>query len=277
MRYRSGNARLLPAGQASPPLLPGPLPHLSVIIPASDASYTRRLASSLPAIRAQPTAGEIILVWMSKDPAPADLLRLCRKHDVWVIPAQPDKGPFCLSRARNIGGQRASCEGLAFVDADVILDPDLLATAAHELSRGDAFVTALTCTMKEGQHPGEHLLRPGPFSKFAGTLPVVACGFGGFLAVKREHYREIGGYDEKFVGWSSEDNDFVDRLVWWDLEHINLSEKYGLVAVHQWHPRTNYEATDHHANRERYWSGCTIARNPDGCGRIKLRRAGDGL
>ena len=34
---------------------------------------------------------------------------------------------------------------------------------------------------------------------------------GGTIALEREAYFEIGGYDECFVGWGGEDNEFFQR------------------------------------------------------------------
>lgn len=47
----------------------------------------------------------------------------------------------------------------------------------------------------------------------AGGLPstIVQNLQGGSIAVRRESYEAIGGFDDEFVGWGGEDNDFWDR------------------------------------------------------------------
>jgi len=53
---------------------------------------------------------------------------------------------------------------------------------------------------------------------------------GGSIAIARDKYWQIGGFDEAFIGWGGEDNEFWERAqtlkVW----------NYGyLPMVHLWH------------------------------------------
>lgn len=54
-----------------------------------------------------------------------------------------------------------------------------------------------------------------------------------FLAVKREAYIEIGGYDEDFRGLAYDDADFVDRLVDSGFKYVQTEGK----VVHLWHSK----------------------------------------
>ncbi|MBK1645080.1 hypothetical protein CKO25_10530 [Thiocapsa imhoffii] len=58
---------------------------------------------------------------------------------------------------------------------------------------------------------------------------------GGTLAIRRDAYFGIGGFDERFVDWGGEDNEFFDRCL--TLRHC----RYGYVPfVHLWHrPQEN--------------------------------------
>ena len=54
---------------------------------------------------------------------------------------------------------------------------------------------------------------------------------GGSLAVARSAFFEIGGYDESFVGWGGEDNEFWERA-----QTRRVWSSYGyLPIVHLWH------------------------------------------
>lgn len=54
---------------------------------------------------------------------------------------------------------------------------------------------------------------------------------GGTLAITRRAYWQIGGFDERFVGWSGEDREFFDRCL------ALKGYRYGyLPFVHLWHP-----------------------------------------
>ena len=55
---------------------------------------------------------------------------------------------------------------------------------------------------------------------------------GGSIAARRDAYFAIGGFDEEFVGWGGEDNDFWDRA-----ETTGKAYRYGyLPLIHQHHP-----------------------------------------
>jgi hypothetical protein len=54
---------------------------------------------------------------------------------------------------------------------------------------------------------------------------------GGTIAVRRDAFFDLGGYDEAFVGWGGEDNEFFDRCA--AVKHL----RFGFVPfVHLWHP-----------------------------------------
>lgn len=53
---------------------------------------------------------------------------------------------------------------------------------------------------------------------------------GGSVAIRREAYEAIGGFDESFVGWGGEDNEFWDRA-----ETLRASTFGYLPIFHLWH------------------------------------------
>lgn len=57
---------------------------------------------------------------------------------------------------------------------------------------------------------------------------------GGTLAIKKDAFFKIGGYDERFVGWGGEDNEFFDRC------SVLECYTYGYIPfVHLWHAPQN--------------------------------------
>ena len=55
---------------------------------------------------------------------------------------------------------------------------------------------------------------------------------GGSIAARRDAYFAIGGFDEEFVGWGGEDNDFWDRA-----ETTGKAYRFGyLPLIHRFHP-----------------------------------------
>jgi len=54
-----------------------------------------------------------------------------------------------------------------------------------------------------------------------------------FMAMKRNAFIDIGGYDEDFTGTDFDDNDFVDRLIKNGCNHVETPAK----IIHLWHNR----------------------------------------
>ena len=248
--YRSCRVPHFPAAEPAPlPVLEQPV-QVTVTVPATGSRYAKRLEACFEAIWSQrglPEGSEVetLLVWQSAEDPPAG---------VQVVIAQPDPGPFCLARARNIGARGAAHDLIVFTDADIMLHPETLVRAVARVRTRDCFVTCLTRMLPEGREAAH----------------IAAHGYGGFLLVSREDFFEIGGYDEEYVGWGVEDNDLVDRLVWYGLEHVCLTETDGIVVEHQWHPEGTRNRTLLEKNRKRYWSMDSILRNRDGWGELSF-------
>jgi predicted glycosyltransferase involved in capsule biosynthesis len=57
------------------------------------------------------------------------------------------------------------------------------------------------------------------------------------LAMWRQDFLAVNGFDESFVGWGFEDSDLVIRLM---RNHILCkSGKFGLSVMHLWHPEAS--------------------------------------
>ena len=95
-----------------------------------------------------------------------------------------DRPFFNLAHARNLGIDAARAPWLLMVDADVIVAAELLEVLRAQLQLGSYLL------------PKD---RPRQLM--------------GFLAVGRAALEAVGGYDEAFQGYGSEDHDLIDRLV----------------------------------------------------------------
>lgn len=70
--------------------------------------------------------------------------------------------------------------------------------------------------------------------------PDIVCGYNSFriagasgrIAILREHFNKLRGYDEKFIGWGFEDIQFRDRAVEMGLELIDIPMKFIDVIKH---------------------------------------------
>lgn len=69
-----------------------------------------------------------------------------------------------------------------------------------------------------------------------------------FMAMSKEKYLHIGGYDEDFIGYCFDDNDFVDKLEEDNSEIIKINKR----IIHLYHPR-NAKYRKGLENRNELW------------------------
>lgn len=107
----------------------------------------------------------------------------------------PGESHFNVSKARNAGFAQSDAEWIGFIDADILLRPGFMAGMTPLLS------------------PRHYLMADVHRGDLMGTC---------FLA--REVVKEVGGYDEAFQGWGTEDRDFWERLDRRGLSRVSFPE-----------------------------------------------------
>ena len=70
--------------------------------------------------------------------------------------------------------------------------------------------------------------------------PLINVKYPFFLAMKRDEFVGIGGYDEDFKGTDYDDQDFIERLEANGCSHVETDA----LAIHLWHPRLNRGISD---------------------------------
>jgi N-terminal domain of galactosyltransferase len=215
-------------------------PALSFIIGHRGKERLPHLLATLQSIAAQRDATfECIVVEQSMSPEIRDQL------PGWVryvhTPLPYSEMPYSRSWAFNVGARAAQAEALVLHDNDMLVPIDYAKEILGRIEDGyevinlKRFIFYLTETHSVGVLDGtEHLEQRAP------EVVVQNLEAGGSVAITREAYFAIGGFDESFVGWGGEDNEF------WERASTRRVWPYAyLPIVHLWHaPQTGKVTSD---------------------------------
>lgn len=134
------------------------------------------------------------------------------------------------SWAFNQGARAATGEILVFHDGDIICPVDYAMHLVRDTEQyGAASIQRFLFNLTQSQT--EAIFRTGTWPEQIIPQRVRQNWEGGTIAVRRKAFIDLGGYDEAFVGWGGEDNEFFDRCR--EVGHL----RYGFVPfIHLWHP-----------------------------------------
>ena len=188
-----------------PPLPVGPLPPVSVLIPARNEA--RSIGPAVEAALA--SAGvelEVVVLDDHSEDGTADIVRAIGKRDgrVRVESAPPLPADWCgKQHACHVLAGLAAHPALVFVDADVRLAPDGLARCVAFLERSGADLVSGVPRQETGTFL-ERLLIPLIHFLLLGFLPLwlmrrsrragYAAGCGQLFAARRDAYQKAGGH-----------------------------------------------------------------------------------
>lgn len=141
---------------------------------------------------------EIIVTDDSKQNGELDLLK--KEYPFVDFIAGPQKGP---ASNRNHGATQAKGDWLVFIDDDCLPDRDLLATYLKEINKGiykgiEGYINA--------DRSKERFDEQSPLNLTGG------CFWSCNIAVEKDVFNAIGGFDEGFPFAALEDTDFYERL-----------------------------------------------------------------
>lgn len=223
-----GPSRVLVPGNRYDLLPVGPKPSVTVVV--THYEQPRQLARVLAALRSQ-TFGPLDVVvaddGSAQPPVVPAGVRLVRQEDLG----------FRAAAARNLGAADSTSDVLLFLDADTVPEPgyvaalvrraaacpDVLAVGRrrHADLSGDGRELPEPAWLRDGLAASRDLLDADGRS-FRFVLSAV-------LALRRELWEDLGGFDERYVGYGGED---------WDLAYRAWNN--GAVLVHEpdavaWH------------------------------------------
>jgi glycosyltransferase involved in cell wall biosynthesis len=162
---------------------------------------------------------------------------------------------FCPGRCRNEGVAASEAEYLLLLDGDCLIPPDHVRIHLDRRRRGIVRMgDCLRLSQAASSHVTDEMAIGGKFQSLASSserwrLRRRACStwwynarrhpgkpalIGNNLGLWREDYERVNGFDENYVGWGCEDDDFGKRLrragvrlesiLWWT------------NTYHLWHP-----------------------------------------
>ncbi len=133
------------------------------------------------------------------------------------------------SWAFNVAAAAARAEVLVCHDADILVPADYGSAILATLARGfdSVHIQRFLFYLSE---PDTARVLAARRLKGCEPLEVLQNWQGGTLAIRRQSFDAIGGFDERFVAWGGEDNEFFDRCM------ALRNCRFGFLPfVHLWH------------------------------------------
>jgi len=219
------------------------------------------LEKSLTSIVAQSVLPDELII--ADDGSSEDLVGVIKKYKKKInIPikfvTQADSG-FRLARCRNNGVREASGEFLIFIDQDLIFTKDFLKTfrenrkenhftvgwpirSTEEQLKKLAFDNIENCNFahiftNQQVAKVKKQFRKDRTYRILNNMKLRKHGTkfrGGVVGIFKDDYIKINGYDENYIGWGNEDDDFGRRLYYSGVKGLNPFRKD--FSIHLWHP-----------------------------------------
>ena len=177
---------------------------VSIVVPF----YNRAdmLADVITALLQQSHPSEIIVV---DDGSTDNTAAVAKSYQVRYF-YQENRGP---AAARNKGFQVSTGRIVAFTDSDCIARPDWIEKLLEGFTRGDNGVVAGSYSIANPQRLLPRLIHEEIKGRHAGFKTHIRA-FGAYnVAVKRNVFEDVGGFDESYRTASGEDNDLSYRIL----------------------------------------------------------------
>lgn len=153
----------------------------------------------------------------------------------WVryvqAPLEDGETAYSRSRAFNVGARIARSPLLVLHDGDLLVPQDYAKEVYKLFLEGFEFINLKRFIFYLDQRSSGLLCTSGSIDHTVGFDAVVQNLVGGAsLAISKSSYFDIGGFDERFIGWGYEDIEFTDRA-----ETLKRYAFDYLPFIHLWH------------------------------------------
>ncbi|MDD5544340.1 MAG: glycosyltransferase family 2 protein [Acidobacteriia bacterium] len=203
-------------------------PDLTFVIPFRGEDRLPLLKMTVQSILAQRgVAVECLVVEQSREPVVAGLPpTVIHLH----LPCPDDEDGWHKSWAFNEGVRKAQSQIVVCHDADILAPCDYGKEICRYIrDEGREFVHLQRFLFRLDETNTRRLVSTGRVSDCA-PEEVWQNWLGGTIAIRKEAFFRIGGYDEQFVDWGGEDNEFYDRC-----DVLNKYDFEYLPFIHLWH------------------------------------------
>jgi hypothetical protein len=214
------------------------VPRVSFIIGHRGTERLPHLLATLRSIAGQSGVPvECIVIEQSAAPEIEQFLPRWVRYIHTPLP-QPDL-PYCRSWSFNVAVPQVRSDVLVLHDNDMLVPERYAFEALQRIEEGFSFVDLKRFIFYMTESDTKRVFVTGaPPNAVAAT--VVQNLMGGSIVAKRDAYDAIGGFDESFVGWGGEDNDFfdraaflggVDRFAYMPILHLHHAPQPGKVSM----------------------------------------------
>ena len=205
-------------------------PRVSFIIGHRGLRRIPHLLMTLQSIASQvDVAFECVVIEQSNEREIEDLLPEWVRYFHTTLP-DPDM-PYSRSWAFNVGAELARGQFLIFHDNDMLVPRDYAAQMVARHNEGYDVINLKRFVFYLNQEHSERAMSTGFLAIDTAPESVVQnLEAGGSFGIARDAFFDIGGFDESFVGWGGEDNEF------WQRAQTRNVWPFGYMPIlHLWH------------------------------------------
>jgi len=152
------------------------------------------------------------------------------------------KGPFQRALMNNVGIRNARSDYIMTTDVDILLAKDFVKTLMKYVGE-NKFVASRTMYLKSKQVKMIHNKKLNLYNDFTSChLGRVKkrTTIGGCECMHINGWNKVHGFNEKYIGWGSEDYDLYTRVGKAGIKRVWLPEKREqCMLFHQSHPKTD--------------------------------------
>jgi len=205
-------------------------PKVSFIIGHRGDSRSGLLLKTIDSIATQQHC-EIECIVVEQDTTP--LIRELLPHWVKYVftPIESNTTPYSRSWAFNVGADHASSDCLIFHDNDILVPSNYAVDILKALNSGADFVNIKRFIFYLTEVATKQLLSKDTIDTDLSIESIMQnAEGGGSVGASKNGFNKIGGFDERFIGWGGEDNEFWERAQTckiWPFGHLAL--------IHLWH------------------------------------------